>query len=93
MLIHFKHADEPKQPSAGDRTAGPRRLERAREKGERSGLRPSPMVASDHTTMKEVAAKARAPALITQGLPTHLYIISWGCIGLAPAIRTARCKL
>lgn len=56
-----------------------------REKGERSGLRPRPMVASDHTTMKETAPSSRAPKRITQGLATHLYIIRCGCAGLLPA--------
>ena len=43
-----------------------------REKGERSGLRPVPMVASDQTTMKETPATTSEHSFSTQGCTTHL---------------------
>ena len=46
-----------------------------RENGDRSGFLPNPIVASDQTTMNDVAASTIALARITQGLATHLYII------------------
>ena len=42
------------------------------------------MVASDHTTMKEVAPSMSAPPRIIQGFAIHLYIIMCGCTGLIP---------
>ena len=46
-----------------------------RENGDKSGFLPNPIVASDQTTINDVAASTIALARITQGLATHLYII------------------
>ena len=59
------------------------------EKGETSGRRPRPMVASDHTTMKEMPPSSRAARRITHGLATHLYVIMCGCTGFMPAAHSS----
>ena len=54
------------------------------EKGDRSGLRPDPMVASDQTTMNDTPANTSAVSRSTWGFKTHRYSIQyWLCLEVA----------